>query len=344
MIWYGIFLIILGILLLFLIIKLIANRPSSPVISNLREKIIILTGASAGIGKETAIGLLNQGAKVICASRSEDKTNEVINKSKFKQNGFYYKLDLSSFKSIIDFSNKIKNDFPEGIDILINNAGQIFTLLSLTEDNIERTIQTNHIGPFILTGMLIDHIKPNGKLINVSSTAHQFAKIDLLETLENDIDLLKLNNYYNFMNFYSFTKLANVEHIRFIAKNYPNLTTASLHPGFVDSDIWKNSSGCFKILTYCLKPLMWFFMKSEKMGAQTTLYLVHEDNEKIKNAGYYDDCKEKLASGLANVNGINERIMKYTKKLIEKYFNDMPIEIRKHLDLISIMAYETEKV
>ncbi len=337
--WYYILIIILGILLFFIIVKLIANSPKSPLISDLSGKIILITGASAGIGKETAIGLLDQGATVICASRSEEKTFKVLEKSKNKKNGVFYKLDLSSFNSIIELVEKIKIDYPNGIDMLINNAGQIFTQMTLTENNIERTLHTNHIGQFILTGMLINKIKPNGKVINVSSAAHQFPKTRLLENLEKDIEFSNLRNYYNFMGLYSFTKLANIIHAKFIAKNFPNIITASLHPGFVDSDIWNSATGCFKFLSFVFFPLAWLFMKTEKMGAQTTLYLAYETNEKIVNGGYYDDCKLKNPVGIIKQEDIERRILKYTKNIVETHFSNMPSELRKHLDLIDIMGY-----
>jgi len=302
-------------------------------------KTVLITGASSGIGKETAISLLNNGAFVICASRSEEKTNQVISKSKNKQNGYFYKLDLSSFTSITEFTEKIKRDFPAGIDILINNAGQIFYNMSITEDALERTIHTNHIGQFALTAMIIDIIKPEGKVINVSSVAHSFKLTSLIEKLEKDLQFAELTQYYSAFNIYAFSKLANVVHARFLAKNYQKITCASLHPGVVDTDLWSHYTGIVKCIVYSIKYLSWIFIKSEKMGAQTTLYLAYEKCEKIRNGAYYADCKEKSVGGLARNEEYDMRIMKYTKELFERYFPSMPQEIRKQLDLVEVMNY-----
>ena len=337
--FYYIIAIIVGIILFLCLIKYLCNGPASPIKRDMTGKIILITGASAGIGKETAIELLDQGATVICASRSEDRSIAVINKSKKPENGIFYALDLSSYTSTVDFAGKIKQDFPNGIDILINNAGQAFTNPELTNDNIEKSIQTNHLGHFILTALLIKHIKSNGKIINVSSRGHKRTKLFTFENLEKDLEFANLRNYYEIFDFYCFTKLANVIHAKFLAKNFPQITSASLHPGVVYSDIWDKIEGVYNFIFNCLKPFAYVFMKNEKMGAQTTVYLAYEDNVKITNGGYYKDCAEIAPEGIVHYQGIDKRIMNYTKNLIEKYYTNLPEDLKKHLEIIDKMTY-----
>lgn len=337
--YYYIIAIIVGVIFLLAIIKYLFNGPASPIKRDMSGKVVLITGASAGIGKETAIELLNHGAKVICASRSNDRTLAVIKKSNKSENGVFYSLDLSSYESTIQFAEKIKKDFPLGIDILINNAGQAFTKPELTNDNIEKSIQTNHIGHFILTALLINSIKPNGKIINVSSRGHKRTKLTVVENLERDQDFENLNNYYQIFDFYCFTKLANVIHAKFLAKNYPQITSASLHPGVVYSDIWDKTDGIYNFIINCLKPFAWFFMKNEKMGAQTTLYLAYEENDKIKNGGYYKDCKEIAPEGIIHNSDMEKRMMNYTKNIVQKYFTTIPHDLQKHLEIIEKMRY-----
>jgi len=327
-------LVLISLFLFLIITKLYFNSPKSPIKKDMTGKIILITGASAGIGKETAIELLDQGAKVIVASRNQEKSNAVINKSKNKKNGISYSLDLSSYESVIEFSEKIKKDFPEGIDILINNAGQAFTYPELTKDKIEKTIQTNHLGHFILTSLLIKLFKNNGKIINVASRGHRRCTSLLIENLEKDLEFKNLSNYYEVLRFYGFTKLCNVIYSRFLAKNYKNITSVSLHPGVVYSDIWDKTEGIYNFLLNCLKPISYIFMKSEKMGAQTTLYLAYEENEKIKNGAYFKDCKEEATEGVSNDDLIEKRLMTYTKIIIEKYFTNLPKELKEHMEII----------
>lgn len=337
--FYYIIAIIVGIILLLCLIKYICNGPASPIKRDMSGKVILITGASAGIGKEAAIELLDQGATVICASRSKDRSLAVINKSKKPENGVFYSLDLSSYKSTIEFAENIKKDFPNGVDILINNAGQAFTFPELTNDNIEKSIQTNHLGHFILTALLIKSLKTNGKVINVSSRGHKRTKISTVENLEKDFEFANLANYYEIFDFYCFTKLANVIHAKFLAKNFPNITSASLHPGVVYSDIWDKTEGVYKFIVNFLKPFSYIFMKNEKMGAQTTVYLAYEDNDKITKGGYYKDCAEIATEGIIHNQGIEKRIMNYTKNLIEKYFTNLPEDLHKHLEIIDKMTY-----
>lgn len=337
--YYYIIAIVVGIILLLCLIKYLCNGPVSPIKRDMTGKVILITGASAGIGKEAAIELLDQGATVICASRSKDKSISVINKSRKPENGVFFPLDLSSFKSTVEFAEKIKIQFPNGIDILINNAGQAFTNPELTNDGIEKSIQTNHLGHFILTALLIKFIKPNGKVINVSSRGHKRTKLSTVESLENDLEFANLRNYFEIFDFYCFTKLANVIHAKFLAKNFPNLTCASLHPGVVYSDIWDKTEGVYNFIINCLKPFAYIFMKNEKMGAQTTVYLAYEDNEKITNGGYYKDCAENTPQGIVNNQGMDKRIMNYTKNLVEKYFTNLPEDLQNHLEIIEKMTY-----
>jgi retinol dehydrogenase-12 len=334
-----IFIIIVSIIFLLILLKCYYNGPKSPIKKDMTGKIILITGASAGIGKETAIELLDQGAKVIVASRNQEKSIAVINKSKNKQNGISYSLDLSSYESVIEFSENIKKDFPEGIDILINNAGQAFTYAEFTKDKIEKSIQTNHLGHVILTSLLIKLIKKNGKIINVSSRGHKNCRSSTIDNLEKDFEFKNLNDYFECLRFYCFTKLCNVFYAKFLAKNYPNITSVSLHPGVVISEIWDKTEGIFNFLLKCIKPIAFIFMKNEKMGAQTTLYLAYEENEKINNGGYYKDCREEATGGLTHRAGTDKRIMLYTKNIIEKYFKNIPEDLKEHLEIIGKVKY-----
>ena len=114
-------------------------------------KTIIITGASSGLGKYSAIELVNKGAKVIFACRNEEKTKKVINEiNEDKRHlAIFEKLDLSSFKSVIDFANNIKLKYPK-IDILMNNAGGILVNYKVTEDNFESSFESNYLSHVLL--------------------------------------------------------------------------------------------------------------------------------------------------------------------------------------------------
>ena len=114
-------------------------------------KIIIITGASSGLGKYSAIELVNKGAKVIFACRNEEKTKKVISEiAEDKRHlAIFEKLDLSSFKSVINFTNNVKSKYPK-IDILMNNAGIVPYDYKMTEDNIESCFESNYLSLVLL--------------------------------------------------------------------------------------------------------------------------------------------------------------------------------------------------
>lgn len=174
-------------LLLFLIILIIlaylikkwANGPLNPIKKDLTGKIIIITGASDGIGLETAKDLLKSNAKVIFACRNKTKTEAIINAfpENLKKNSVFMKLDLESFKSIDNFVKEINLKYPK-IDILVNNAGlSPWGNIYKTEDGYLNVYQINYLGSALLTLLLLNHFnEKESKIISVSSMAYKGSK------------------------------------------------------------------------------------------------------------------------------------------------------------------------
>ena len=171
------FIIILSIILFF--VKKRANGPLNKVKKDLTGKLIIITGASDGIGYEIAKDLLNSNAKVIFACRNKKKTEEKINElpENSKKNAIFIQLDLSNFKSVENFVNEKKSKYSK-IDILINNAGIGETYLNKTEDGYIDTYQVNYFSNVFLTLLLLEHFNQNeSKIIGVSSMGYKFSKL-----------------------------------------------------------------------------------------------------------------------------------------------------------------------
>ena len=138
------------------------------------EKVVIVTGANTGIGRETAANLAQRGARVILACRTMKKAQQVakhIIKQSHNKHVCPMKLDLCSFQSIRKFVQDFKKK-EDKLDVLINNAG-VFGPHErvITEDGLETTFQTNHFGPFLLTLLLLPTLKSTtpSRIINVSS-------------------------------------------------------------------------------------------------------------------------------------------------------------------------------
>jgi retinol dehydrogenase-12 len=330
-----------AIFILFLItIRCIANGPKTRLNPDMTGKIVIVTGSNTGIGKVTALELLNRGAQVIFASRDENKTLDVINSiedPKIKRNASYIKLDVGNFESIQTFVEVFKSKY-NGLDILINNAGATFDKFQLKEE-IEATTMTNHVGPVCLTAMLIDFINPRGKVINVSSRGHKNVSMKNLSYLYKENDFSNIKNSYEHLRLYCLSKLGNVYHAKslteYFRRNGKEIKTASLHPGLVNTDIFNTkrfSRPIVKFMFGLLYPLLWLCSKDVFMGAQTTLHIAYMDYDDLTSGAYFSNCSEEKLGLLPSDKEKCEEFMNYTHLLIKAHWNNRPAIIKNYLE------------
>ncbi|KAM6900802.1 retinol dehydrogenase 12, like [Xenentodon cancila] len=244
----------------------------------------VITGANTGIGKETAMDLAKRGARVIIACRDMDKAQVALKEiieSSGSDNIVCMKLDLADTKSIREFAEAIIKNEPT-LNILINNAGVMVCPYGKTADGFEMQIGVNHIGHFLLTYLLLDLIKRSApaRIINVSSMAHAWGSINL-----EDINSEKS---YNKTKAYAQSKLANVLFTRSLAKRLEgsDVTTYSLHPGVVQTDLWRHLGLLEQFFMKVASP----FTKNSAQGAQTTIYCAVEPSLEKESGGYYSDC------------------------------------------------------
>lgn len=255
-------------------------------------KIIVITGANSGIGKETARELAKRGAHVYLACRNMDRCektrNEIVSETN-NTNVFCRKCDLSSMKSIREFSKTMHTECKR-VDVLINNAGVMRCPLTRTVDGFEMQLGVNYLGHFLLTNLLLDMLQaaPAGRIVHVSGLAHARGQIK--------IDDLNSDMSYDPGEAYNQSKLANILFSNVLAKRleYTKVTSNALHPGIVDTEIMRHMPiFSSEYSRYFLKVILWPFIKSPVRGAQTTLHLaLHPDLEGVTGK-YFSDCKEK---------------------------------------------------
>uniref|UniRef100_U5EU75 NADP-retinol dehydrogenase n=1 Tax=Corethrella appendiculata TaxID=1370023 RepID=U5EU75_9DIPT len=255
-------------------------------------KVVIITGANCGIGKETARYLANKGAHVYMACRDmvkcEEARKEIVLESK---NRFVYcrECDLASFSSIRDFVKQFKSE-QKRLDILINNAGVMRCPRSLTKEGIELQLGVNHMGHFLLTNLFLDTLKTSApsRIVVVSSLAHTRGEINVKD--------LNSSNSYDEAAAYNQSKLANVLFTRQLAKKLEGtgVTVNALHPGVVDTELMRHMgifnsffSGIF------VKPFVWPFLKTPIAGAQTTIMLALDPDLEKVTGKYFADCELK---------------------------------------------------
>ncbi|KAH7942033.1 hypothetical protein HPB49_019910 [Dermacentor silvarum] len=273
-------------------------------------RTVLITGANAGIGKETAKEMARRNARVILACRNPEKAAAAA-KEILEETGRHVvvrKLDLCSFKSIREFADDIVNT-EERLDVLINNAGIVpFPHRVETVDGFEQTLQTNHLGPFLLTNLLLGKLKASApsRIITLSSLLHHFGRIDP--------GRLDYAEYRMPMQVYSDTKLANVLFTKELARRLlgTGVTANVLHPGAVQTDINSTYVGFMNIV---MNALFYFFGKTPKEGAQTSVYLAVSDEVAKVTGQYFMDCRRSLPSRNAEDPALARRLWDVSEKL-----------------------------
>ena len=205
--------IIFILLILFILLSNYGNGPLTDLTHSMKDKIIVITGGSRGIGLETAKDLLRQGAKVIIGCRDSIQANKAINtihnhsqRSRF----IFIHLNLIDYDNIKLFVEEIKSKFGK-IDILINNAGSCFRNFTLS-DGIELTYFTNHLGHLILSCLLLDSFNAKGRIINLVTTKYKRIWENTLDkfTSNSNLDFSYNRKGYDWMKTYILSKLAGI--------------------------------------------------------------------------------------------------------------------------------------
>ena len=316
------------------LIKKWANGPINPIKKDLTGKIIIVTGASDGIGLETAKDLLKSNATVIFGCRNKIKTEKIINtfSENLKKNSVFMQLDLESFKSIDTFVKEIKLKYSK-IDILVNNAGlSSWGDIYKTEDGYLNVYQVNYLGNVLLTLLLLDHFnEKESKIISVSSMAYKRSKLANGDSkyLDNyDLMFKKFNELVNKQEFYSDTKMLLNYFIQYLAhlteKKYPYLKVVCLHPGVIFTKIFILKNYIYNLLFIIIfRNIFYLFTKDVVHGAQTTLFLIYSDNKELINGGYYNNLKLEKYVPKAKDEKLKNEMVNETLKILKKKFKEL---------------------
>lgn len=253
---------------------------------DLAGKNFIVTGANSGIGKVTALELARRGAHVIMACRSVERAQPVADEIA-KQTGNHQvevvQLDLGSLESVRRTAAELlARNLP--IHGLINNAGITAGLRgqkALSPDGFEPTFATNHLGHYLLTRLLLDRIKstPGARIVNVSSHSHYMARKLRWEKLQQPPGRIGLKEY-------EVSKLCNVLFTKELARRLAGsgVTTYALHPGQVETNIWRRLPG----------PARWLFVKmmgmiTPEQGAVSSLHCATAPEAANETGLYYDE-------------------------------------------------------
>ena len=267
----------------------------------MHNKFIMITGATSGIGQAAAQALAAQGHEILIVGRNPAKTEGVakqIREQTGNQAVHFLLADFSDLEQIRHLAEQVKTQFPK-LDVLVNNAGAYFNRRQRMSGGVEKTFFVNHLAPFLLTNLLLDHLQNPARIINVASDAHQYGQLDL-----NDLNFEK--SYFGFAA-YARSKLANILFTYELAHRLAGsgVTVNALHPGGVATNIFSTD---FSIFGPLIKGVVSLFTLTPTQGADNTIYLASSpdvegvtDKYFVKRAAvpssptsYYKDLAKRL--------------------------------------------------
>ena len=261
---------------------------------NLENKVCLITGATNGIGQESAKALNNMGAEIVFVARNEEKGNFLKQQLK-NDSGRDATMIIANLSSQAEVK-RAANEFlalEKPLDILLNNAGIMNRQRTETVDGLEEVFSVNHLAYFTLSLMLLDKLKQteNSRVVNVASGAHQFVK-------DMNFDDLQSEKTFKPLQVYGQSKLANILFTKSLSEKLLNsgVTVNCLHPGFVSTGIGSNNKGIWNLLMFLAKP----FAKKSNKGAETSIYLCSSPAVKNISGEYFVDCTVEKVSEAAN--------------------------------------------
>lgn len=275
-------------------------------------KTCVVTGANSGIGKETALGLAQMGARVVLVCRNAEKGQAALEDIRRDSGSSRVELltaEMSSQTSVRALAEQIRQKCSR-LDVLINNAGAAVPKRTLSVDGIEKTLASNHLGAALLTLLLLDLVKGSApsRIVNVSSEAQRRARVDM-----NDMQF-EQRKYNAFAAYGQSKALMNAFTFELARRlDGTGVTVNCLHPGVVATNIWgTNPPLIFKLIIGVMKP----FMLDSKRGAETTLYLASSPEVGEVSGKYFIKCKPAESGLVSRDPAVAAEIWRYTQKMI----------------------------
>ena len=224
--------------------------------------LVLITGATRGIGRAAAIELAGQGAEVALVGRDAERVRTVAQEARAAGSGaavHEHVADLTLMSEVRALAEQVRERY-ERVDVLANNAGALFASREQSAEGLERTFALNHLAPFLLTNLLREHLG-GGRVVTTSSDAHRSGLLDL-----ND---LQSEKSYGAWRAYGTSKLCNILFTRELARRAPELRATCFHPGVVRTGFGKNENGIAKVLATLGAP----FLRSPQHGARSLVWL-----------------------------------------------------------------------
>jgi NAD(P)-dependent dehydrogenase (short-subunit alcohol dehydrogenase family) len=265
-------------------------------------KVVVITGATSGIGKIAAERLAKLGARLILVARDRQRGGALLAKLNAATPGVSHAVHYAELLRLVDVkrvAGEIAAAEPR-IDVLINNAGAIFSRRSVTADGLERTFALNHMAYFVLTAELLETLIASApaRIINTASNAHRHGVVDFN-------DLQSANSYRPFT-VYGTSKLCNILFTRELARRLAdkNVTANSFSPGFVATEFGKQAGGVLGVAMRLARP----FAKSAEYGAETLVYLTSSPDVAAVTGEFFYERRRGILTPEAQDDAVAQRL------------------------------------
>jgi retinol dehydrogenase-14 len=275
-------------------------------------KVVVITGSNIGIGLETAVGLASMGATTVLACRNPQKAAAAATEVRSRSTNddiHVVSLDLADLASVRKCADAILEQWPK-LDVLVNNAGGIWSERQTTAQGIELTFGVNHLGPFYLTNLLLERLEASApaRVVNLSSVGHHMAFGGMRW------DDLQLSRGYTAMRAYGQSKLANVLFTRGLAHRVTGVTSYAVHPGPVRSGF--GMDGDMKGITGLGNRMVRPFEISAASGAKTSVFVAAAPSVADQTGGYWVRSKPGHMSRAARDDAAVARLWKESEQML----------------------------
>ena len=273
-------------------------------------RTVLVTGATSGIGRATALSLAAMGAHVAITGRDRGRTEDAAREIRAAggRDVDVFVADLSSQAQVRRLASKVLEGLSR-IDVLINNVGGYWSTRHVTGDGLERTFALNHLAPFLLTDLLLNRLERSApaRVVTVASNAHATGRIDF--------DDLQGEQSYSGGQAYSQSKLANVLFTYQLAERLRGsaVTANVLHPGFVRTSFGaEDPARIQRLLVPFLRPVM----KSPARGAATSVHLASAAELETVSGRYFANRRPTRSSARSYDRAVAARLWEASADLV----------------------------
>ena len=278
------------------------------------QKICVITGATDGVGLETARTLGKDGWTLALVARNAQKGERIAAELRpecANEDITFKQADLSLQKDVRRVARDLADSYPR-IDVLLNNAGAIFWKRKQTAEGFEATFALNHLNYFLLTNLLLDQLKaaPSARIVNVASRAHVGASVDFDDLDGTAVYKRRMGGWIA----YQRSKLQNIMFTNALARRLEgtNVTANALHPGFVKTQFGKDNGGAFAVI---LNIGMRFSAISVQKGAETQTYLARSPEVEGVSGKYFSECRETTSTKQSMDEAAQERLWAISEEM-----------------------------